>query len=233
MIKEIKLLGVLLTAVLLIAGCTSVNTTPSSTPASSTDNATNANTATNTPAAASNGGGLTFTLTPGKSTALYKVREQLAGLSLPSDAIGKTSQVSGSVTIKADGTIDSNTSKFVVDLSTLVSDQSRRDNFIKQNTLGTAQYPNATFVPTQADGLPNPLPTSGQVNFQLTGNLTIRDVTKPVTWTVTGTVSGGTATGTAITTFKFEDFNLTQPRVPVVLSVVDSITLEIDINLQR
>jgi hypothetical protein len=33
-------------------------------------------------------------------------------------------------------------------------------------------------------------------------------------------------TGTAATTFLFSDFGLNQPRVPVVLSVADSIKLE-------
>jgi hypothetical protein len=58
-------------------------------------------------------------------------------------------------------------------------------------------------------------------------------VTKPVTWNVTGSVQNGQATGVATTTFTFEDFNLPQPRVPVVLSVVDSITLEVDLTCQR
>jgi polyisoprenoid-binding protein YceI len=172
-------------------------------------------------------------MTPGKSTASFKVREQLVGNDLPNDAIGKTTSVSGTVTIKADGSIDSTSSKFVVDLSTLVSDKSMRDNYIKRNSLQTDQFPTATFVPTQASGLPNPLPTSGQKNFQLTGDMTIHGVTKSITWTVTGAISGNGATGTAITSFKFEDFGLSQPRVSVVLSVVDLITLEIDGAIQH
>ena len=35
----------------------------------------------------------------------------------------------------------------------------------------------------------------------------------------------------AKTSFKFEDFNLTQPRVPVVLSIEDNITLEMDVAI--
>jgi polyisoprenoid-binding protein YceI len=177
-------------------------------------------------------GGLQFTLVPGKSEARYRVREQLANRDLPSDAIGKTSQVSGSVTIKPDGTIDSAASKVVVDASTLQTDESMRDNYVRRNVLQTSQYPNVTFVPTAVSGLANPLPQSGPVNFQITGNLTIRDVTKPVTWTVTGNVQNGQASGTATTSFTFEDFNLNQPRVPVVLSVVDKITLEMDVTVQ-
>ena len=56
-------------------------------------------------------------------------------------------------------------SRIQVDLSKLTSDESRRDNFIKGDTLQTNRYPNATFVPKQAEGLSTPLPTDGEVPF--------------------------------------------------------------------
>jgi polyisoprenoid-binding protein YceI len=127
----------------------------------------------------------------------------------------------------------SSESKFVVNLASLKSDRSQRDNFIKRGVLQTDQYPTAVFVPTQVTGLPSTLPSSGIVSFKLTGDLTIRDVTKPVTWDVTANVQGNDVTGQATTNFKFEDFSLTQPKVPVVLSVEDNIKLELDMDLQR
>jgi polyisoprenoid-binding protein YceI len=178
-------------------------------------------------------GEVEFALVPDKSQVLYKVREQLARLNLPSDAVGQTSSISGSVFIQPDGSVDSAKSKFTVDLATLQTDQAMRDNYVRRNVLQTDQYPQATFVPTQISGLPEPLPQSGNVTFQVTGDLTIRDVTKPVTWDVTGSIQNGEATGTATTHFTFEDFNLTQPRVPVVLSVDDTINLEADVVLKQ
>ena len=118
-------------------------------------------------------------------------------------------------------------------MSTLKSDQGMRDGYVSRNILQTDKYPQVVFVPTAASGLPASLPTSGNVTFKVTGNLTIKDVTKPVTWDVTGTVANGEATGTATTTFTFEDFNLNQPKVPVVLSVVDKITLTVTVGLQQ
>jgi polyisoprenoid-binding protein YceI len=143
-----------------------------------------------------------------------------------------TSAVTGLIVVNQDGTIASDESKFVVDLSTLQSDQRRRDNFIKNNTLQTNQYPNAEFVPTSAIGLPSPLPASGSVTFQLVGDLTIRDTTRPTTWDVTAQiVDGRELVGTATTSFTFADFGMTQPRVPIVLSVEDNIRLELDFRL--
>jgi polyisoprenoid-binding protein YceI len=170
-------------------------------------------------------------LDPSKSEARYRVREQLASLKLPSDAIGATSVISGALVIEPDGTLVSQASKFVVDLTTLKSDQSRRDRFIQNGTLQTRSYPTAEFVPTKAIGLPSPLPTSGTVTFQLVGDMTIHSVTRPATWDVTAQVNGQELSGSASTSFTFEDFGMTPPRVPVVLSVEDNIKLEIDFHL--
>jgi polyisoprenoid-binding protein YceI len=200
-------------------------TAPTAYPAAGTDA---------TPTTASSGAAAdatVYTLSADKSEARFKVREQLAGHDLPNDAIGKTSSITGSVAIKADGTIDTANSKFTVEASTLATDVSMRDGFVKRAVLQTDQYPNVVFVPSKVEGLSFPLPASGKVSFKLTGDLTIRNVTKPVTWDVTGSIANGTATGTATTSFTFEDFSLTQPKVPTVLSIVDKITLEVDVTL--
>jgi len=202
--------------------------TPAAAPAAT------ATTAQATPVTSSStGGGITYTLVAGKTTASYKVREQLAQHDLPNDAIGKTTSVTGAIVLAGDGSVDSKNSKITVDASTLQTDQSMRDNFVRRGVLQTDQYKDIVFVPTAVSGLPSPLPTSGAVTFKLTGDLTIRNVTKPVTWDVTGTVDGDTATGTATTSFKFADFSLSQPKVPMVLSIVDNITLQLDLTLQR
>ena len=88
-------------------------------------------------------------------------------------------------------------------------------------------------MPTEAAGLPSPLPTSGEVTFQLTGNLIIHGVTRPTTWEVTGQVNEQEFTGIAKTNFTFADFGLTIPRVARVLSVEDNIRLEYDFLLVR
>jgi polyisoprenoid-binding protein YceI len=164
--------------------------------------------------------------------ARYRVREQLAALSFPSDAIGSTSAVTGSVVLNRDGTIVADQSKFVIDLTGLVSDKGQRDRFVQGNLLETRQYPTAEFDPTSVSGLAAPLPNSGPVTFQISGNLTAHGTTKPATWAVTGQIlNGKEMTGTATTSFAFEDYGIQQPRVPVVLSVVDKITLELDFHL--
>jgi polyisoprenoid-binding protein YceI len=71
------------------------------------------------------------------------------------------------------------------------------------------------------------------VPLTLLGDLTVRDVTRPVTWDATATVEGDEVRVQAHTTVRFADFGLTIPRVASVLSVEDSIRLEVDLRLQR
>jgi polyisoprenoid-binding protein YceI len=175
---------------------------------------------------------LKLTLAPAGNEARYRVREQLVGFDLPNDAIGKTDKVTGSLVVESNGRIVKEESRFVVALSAIASDRAMRDNYVRNNTLQVAQFPNAEFVPNAATGLPAMLPAAADLAFKLTGDFTVHGVTRPTTWDVKGKMlASGEFSGTASTWFRFGDFNMTIPRVRLVLSVVDSITLEMDVRL--
>lgn len=184
--------------------------------------------ATATPVATvSAAGPWSFTL-DASSKATVRVREVLAQIRAPGDAILTTSGLKGAFTLSADGTFGA-TSKITADLTALRSDQSQRDSFIKDNTLETRRFPTATFVPKQSTGLTLPLPLSGEISFTLTGDMTIHGRTKTVAFAVTAIRTGSklTATATADPAWKFADFGMTVPRVASVLSIEDDIRLEI------
>lgn len=169
------------------------------------------------------------------TTARYKVREQLAGISFPSDAVGTTEAVTGSVVVNPDGTIDASRSKLTVDLRTIKSDQQMRDGYIQGRTLETEKYPMLEFVPKRAVGLPLPLPAGmqAQAGFQLIGDMTLHGVTNEVTWNVVATFGNETVGGRATTTLLFPTFNLTKPSLARLLSVDDKIELEIEFRCKR
>ena len=163
------------------------------------------------------------------SSARYLVKEQLARLDIPNDAIGVTNQIQGYVKIGADGTIQQDVSKITIDLRTLHSDQQRRDEYLNRNSLESDAFPFAEFVVRKTLGLDWPLPVAGNAEFQLIGDMTIHGETSPLTWDVDVTISPEGGTGQARTSFPFGTFDMEIPRLFFVLSVEDNIRLELDL----
>lgn len=170
-----------------------------------------------------------FTL--GEDTvARYKVEETLARQGFVV-ATGETSDVSGRIVFDADGGIVAEESAIAMQAATLVTDSDRRDRYVRERTLQTAQYPEIVFRPASADGLPTPLTDAqGTIDFTISGDLTIIDQTRPITWNASADFGAGGAeiTGLATTEFTFEDFAMDKPSVAIVLSVEDTIRLEIE-----
>jgi polyisoprenoid-binding protein YceI len=173
--------------------------------------------------------GAQFVVAPTGNEVRYRVREQLVGLDLPNDAVGATSDVTGGIAFDAKGVLVPAASKFVVNIGSLKSDKDRRDGYVRGRILDATQYPTVELVPTALKGLT--FPTTGSKTFEMVGNLTVRGVTKPTTWRVDAKFDGDKVTGSASTSFPFSEFGLMQPRVPVVLSVADTIKLEYTFSL--
>ena len=174
-----------------------------------------------------------FLVVPTGNEARYRVREQLAGVNLPNDAVGTTTQIAGSILAYADGRIVRDSSRIVVTITSLKSDKDRRDGYVQRRTMETDKYPTVEFVPSSVRGFTGPLPASGPVTFELLGDLTVHGNTRPAAWKVTAHADGQDVAGTATTAFTFRDIGLEQPRVPVVLSVADTIKLEYDFRVAR
>jgi polyisoprenoid-binding protein YceI len=216
---------------LVLAACGGATTPPvASTAASSA--ATTATPTSSPSATAATSTAMTGTWTVSDSSkATVRVREQLVGVNLPSDAVLVATGATGSFVLRDDGTFSSD-SKLTFDVTTLASDQRDRDNYVKMSTLQTRQFPTADFVPTKTSGLTLPMPSNGEFTFKLTGQITIHGKTKDVTFDVTATRSGNDlkATATAAPTWKFGDFGMTAPSVPFrVVSVVDEIRVVVDL----
>ena len=168
--------------------------------------------------------------------ARYKVREQLAGISFPSDAVGTTEAVTGVIVVKPDGSIDAAQSKLSVDLKTLSSDQQMRDGYVQNRTLETAKFPTMEFVPKRIVGLtagPLPAGMQAQAGFQLIGDMTLHGVTKEATWNVVATFGNEVVGGRATTTLDFASYGMTKPTLARLMSVDDKIDLEIEFRCKR
>jgi polyisoprenoid-binding protein YceI len=176
---------------------------------------------------------LRLVLAPTGNAARYRVRERLVGHDMPNDAIGETKTLAGAIEFDTKGKVIPQSSKFVLDAGSFVSDKDRRDGFVRGRLLEADEYPSIVLVPTDIRGVSLPLPVSGTLPIEMTANLTVHGVTRPTIWKGSAKFQDGKVTGSAATAFTFNDIQMEQPRVPVLLSVADTIRLEIDFDLIR
>jgi len=176
--------------------------------------------------------------------ARYVVAERLVGVDFGNEAVGTTEGITGTIVLKADGTIDASQSKITIDMKSFSSDQGLRDMFLQMSVLETSKFPTLEFVPTKAVGMPFPLPQGTPIpnspivmpqpaGFELMGNMTFHGVTKEVTWRVVSTINANEVSGRATTTVTFDTFGLTKPAVPLLASVEDEIRLELEFRGKR
>lgn len=168
------------------------------------------------------------------SVAGYRVREQLAFLPAASDAVGRTSSISGSVTLDGmPGALTVKAAELTVDVSTLTSDRQMRDQRIRVDGLQSNTYPNATFQLTQPITLPANATAGTTIDVSATGTLTIHGTAQTVTIPLAARFSPNQIEVVGSTTFPFERFGMTPPSIAGFVSVQDSATMEFDIHLRH
>lgn len=173
-----------------------------------------------------------FVVDAANSSVEIRVREQLAALPSTSDAVLTTKKIGGTIGLSPDGRITTS-SLITVDLDSLESDEARRDNFIKQNTLQTQRFPTAELRILRTAGLAIPVPRSGEFQFTLISTMKVHGVEHDVAWAVTATRAGRELKATATTTVHFADFGMERPSVALVLSVQDEIRLTVKIRAEQ
>ena len=162
------------------------------------------------------------------STARYIVREQLARWISEKDVSGETKLVEGKIIISSEGKLIAKGSRFVVNVKSLKSDESKRDNYIRNNALESNKFPEAIFEINTMEGLNGPLPTSGEVNLRLIGDMTIHGVTKEISWTLLANIENEYIKGIAKTSIEFDTFDIRKPSLPFILTLDDTLRLELD-----
>jgi polyisoprenoid-binding protein YceI len=164
----------------------------------------------------------------------YRVREQLGGVSALTEAVGRTSAVTGTATLEASGDgLIVTAASFEADLTQLESDDGRRDNRIRSIGLESNTFPTATFVLSEAIDVPADALTGATVDVTLTGDLTIHGVTKRVSITGQAQLNGDRVEIVGTLTFPFSDFGMTPPDVAGFVQVEDDATLEVLISLAQ
>ncbi len=168
----------------------------------------------------------TFQVDPAQTTVGYAVNEVLFGNKQITR--GQTSTVDGQFQLGVkDGQPYISMSKLQVDLRTLKSDNRMRDMAIQRQWLESSKYPMAVFVAKSVEGLPADAVQGQPYTFKVSGDMTIRDITKPVTFDVTVTVKGTTITGEATTQIYMKDYGFNPPEILGRFTVTDPATITI------
>lgn len=189
--------------------------------------------ASDTASSASTPGAGTWTVDSG-SQAGYRVREKLASLSAPSDAVGRTTAVTGTLTLtQAANGYSVTAADFTVDVSKLSSDQARRDQRIHSQGLESDQYPTATFKLTSPIALSADAGGGQTIHVSATGDLTIHGVTKSVTIPIDARLTGSKIELVGSITFPFSQFGMTPPSIGGFVSVENNATMEFQLLLTR
>jgi polyisoprenoid-binding protein YceI len=168
-----------------------------------------------------------YEISQSESEVRFSIDEILNGN--PTTAVGTTDQIAGEIAIDFNDPVNSLVGVITINARTLTTDRSNRDRMIRNEILDTDPYEFITFTPTSIDGLPAEIVNGETVTFQITGDLTIRDVTLPITFQVTaGLDADGRLTGYAFTTVLRSEYGITIPSVPSVAEVSDEVLLEFD-----
>src|SRR5271163_805221 len=178
-------------------------------------------TAANAPVPASTSFSGNWKIAPG-SVAGYRVREKLAFLPAESDAVGRTSAITGSAALSQAGqTVTVNSASFDIDVSTLKSDQSMRDQHIHTIGLQSDQYPTATFKLSSPVTVPSTAFGGGVVHVPVTGVFNIHGTSRSETLPVAMQLSATGIQAVGSLTFPWSTFGMTAPSVGGFVSVTD------------
>ena len=168
------------------------------------------------------------------SQAGYRVREKLAALPASSDAVGRTSAITGSVTLAKSGSgVRMSNATFDADVSQLKSDEARRDNRIRTVGLETDQFPKASFVASAPIDVPGSALNGSAAKLSTTGDLTMHGVTKRLTLPIQAQFINGKIEVVGSYTFPWAEFGMSAPSVGPFVTVESDPTLEFKLVLER
>ena len=170
---------------------------------------------------------ITFQIVQAESEARFSMDELLRGE--PVTVVGVTDQVAGEILVDFANPAAAQVGTININARTLATDSDFRNKAIKNKILETDAYEFITFAPTAITGLPDSVSMGDTFTFEMTGDLTIRDITQEVVFAVNITaVSDSRLEGSATSSVARGDYNLVIPSVPSVAEVDEDVVIELD-----
>ena len=157
----------------------------------------------------------------------YRVKEILFGQD--TEGVGRTSAVTGSLTITNN---EVTSAEFSVDMTSLISDSSRRDRQVNNRILDTATYPTATFALNDPIALTPEALAGSDLTVNTTGTLTLRGVTKDIPVTLVARLVDNVIEVNGTIEIVFAEWQIPDPSVTAIV-VEDRGLLEFLIRFSR
>ncbi len=159
----------------------------------------------------------------------YRVTEELVGIGT-STAVGRTPDVTGSITLAGTTITDAS---FEADVTTLQSDSGMRDGQLGRQGLETDSYPTATFTLAEPIAL-DAVPAEGAtIEATAVGDLTLHGVTKRVEIPLEARLANGVVTVVGSLPVAFGDYGMTAPESMRVLSIDENGTMEFQLQFTQ
>lgn len=170
-----------------------------------------------------------FQIIPGESLVSYEANLTLINENNRTEiAVGSTDDVTGEILIDVENPQNSFVRYVNIEMADFDSGDEERDNAVREQILDTETYSFATFIPREINGLPASYQEGEPISLEISGDLTIRQVTKTVTFTASVQLQGDTLTGEAVAAISLSDFGIGPVGVDGVIAVDDEVTIKIE-----
>jgi polyisoprenoid-binding protein YceI len=169
-----------------------------------------------------------WVLIEGEGYVGYRVREKLGAIPAPSDAVGRTSNLDGRLTVET-GVLTR--ARLVADVTTITSDEKPRDVAVQNEVLEVAEFPTATFELVEPVDLASP--QRGEI-FQIVApaKLTVHGIRKRVDFPLQARWNGASFQVAGQLEVQRSDFDLEVPN-QLGLRVSEEATIEVELAFAR
>lgn len=174
------------------------------------------------------GGRALFRIVEDESETRFIIDETFGGA--PNTVVGTSGRLAGDVIVNFDDVAASQVGAIAINARVFRTDQDERNQSVRGHILETDTYEFINFEPVELIGLPSEPVAAGEVlEFQIRGNLTIKETTTETVFDATVTLESATRiSGLASVTVLWADYGIHIEPPPLISDVSDEVTLEID-----
>jgi polyisoprenoid-binding protein YceI len=170
-----------------------------------------------------------FQIVPGESQVTYEVNITLLNENNRIEiSIGSTNDVTGEILVDRENPQNSIVRFVNIETARLDSGDEVMDDAIRDQYLEAVDFPFVTFLPQEIHGLPSTYEEGQPLSFEISGDLTIRQVTNPVTFDVTAQLQDNSLSGEAVATILLSEFGIGPVGVEGLLTSADEVKLKIE-----